>query len=289
MNQNDRLDPQTTDCDDDNSTAQDREIERLLEIIDREIEKPDEEIDYDLIEECTARLDALTPLERPYTDEEIEKNLQKLKDDIRKAEESAKIRSAPAVNRWNRPWIKAMAAIAACFVVCFSTLSIVAKNQGYGNTWEFVVTNARKIVGMDPGEQANNNEITIIKPSGEKAYNSIDELIEQENLHILYPTKLPDNLTIKKIVQTFEDEEKYSLYFVFSDSSYFYKICNYMTSTENFSDNENLYEVKGAKFHITEKNNNIFYAVTQYNGFEYSIQCNDYDNLMNILDNLKGF
>ena len=205
MNQNDRLDTQPTDCDDDNSTAQDREIERLLDIIDREIEKPDEEIDYDLIEECTARLDELTPLERPYTDEDIEKNLQKLKDDIRKTEESAKIRSAPTANRWNRPWIKVASAIAACFVVCFSTLSIVAKTQGYDSTWEFVVTNARKIVGMEPGEQVQEDGITIIKYSGTKSYTSIEELIEKENLSILFPTDLPDNLKIIKIVQTFKD------------------------------------------------------------------------------------
>ncbi len=287
MNQNDRLDTQPTDCDDDNSTPQDREIGRLLDIIDREIEKPDEEIDYDLIEECTARLDALTPLERPYTDEEIEKNLQKLKDDIRKAEESAKIRSAPAVNRWNRPWIKAVSAIAACFVVCFSTLSIVAKTQGYDSTWEFVVTNARKIVGMEPGEQVQENMISITKPSGSTSYKSIEELVEKENLQILYPTNLPNDLQIVEIRQVFDDETKYTLHFVFSEKNYTFRITNYITENA-YPDDEILYEQNSIVFHIIQIDSNTYLGVTRYDDYEYTIICEKYDDLINLIDNLKG-
>ena len=288
MNQNDRLDTQPTDCDDDNSTAQDREIERLLDIIDREIEKPDEEIDYDLIEECTARLDELTPLERPYTDEDIEKNLQKLKDDIRKAEESAKIRSAPTANRWNRPWIKVASAIAACFVVCFSTLSIVAKTQGYGSTWEFVVTNARKIVGMEPGEQTTEDKISIVKFSGTNTYSSIQELVEKENLDILYPTELPNDLKITEIRQVFEENENHSLHFVFSEDNYTFRLYNYVTVSD-FPNDEIRYEQHGIIFHIFQKDPNTYLAIAHYDGYEYTIQCNNYDNLIDIINHLRGF
>ena len=288
MNQNDRLDTQPTDCDDDNSTAQDREIERLLDIIDLEIEKPDEEIDYDLIEECTARLDELTPLERPYTDEDIEKNLQKLKDDIRKTEESAKIRSAPTANRWNRPWIKVASAIAACFVVCFSTLSIVAKTQGYDSTWEFVVTNARRIVGMNSGEQTNQDEISITKPTGSVTYKSIEELVEKENLQILYPTNLPNDLQIVEIRQVFDDETKYTFLLIFSEDTCSFKIRNYITEN-NYPSDETLYEQNGIVFHIIQKDLTKYIAITEYKNYEYIIQCDDYDNLIYIINNMKGF
>ena len=288
MNQNDHLDTQPTDCDDDNSTAQDREIERLLDIIDREIEKPDEEIDYDLIEECTARLDELTPLERPYTDEDIEKNLQKLKDDIRKTEESAKIRSAPTANRWNRPWIKVASAIAACFVVCFSTLSIVAKNQGYGNTWEFVVTNARKIMGMDSGTQTREDKITLIKPTENITYLNIEELLREENLPILYPSNLPENLTIKEVRQVFQNDGKYTLIFVFSNRDYNYKVFNYYRQ-ENYTEYTEIYRVNDKEFYIIQLDENSYLSVIQYNGYEYVIQCCDFDSLTTILNSMKGY
>ena len=288
MNQNDRLDTQTTDCDDNNSTAQDREIERLLEIIDREIEKPDEEIDYALIEECTARLDALTPLEKPYTEEEIEKNLQKLKDSIKEAEKSAKILSAPVANRWNRPWIKAASAIAACFIVCFSSLSIVAKTQGYDSTWEFVVTNARKIAGMDPGEQTTEDKISIVKFSGTNTYSSIQELVEKENLPILYPTKLPEGLKINKIIQLAEKDQSYSLHFVFSKKDYDIKISSYLTEKE-YPNDEELYEQNGIVFHIVQKDSSVYLGITEYNGYEYTIRSTNYNDLIDIISNMKGF
>ena len=287
MNQNDRLDTQPTDCDDDNSTAQDREIERLLDIIDREIEKPDEEIDYDLIEECTARLDELTPLERPYTDEDIEKNLQKLKDDIRKTEESAKIRSAPTANRWNRPWIKVASAIAACFVVCFSTLSIVAKTQGYNSTWEFVVTNARKIVGMEPGEQVQEDGITLIKPTENTTYSNIEELLKEENLPILYPSNLPENLKIKEVKQVFQNDEKYTLIFVFFDKNCNYNVFNYYRQ-ENYTEYTEIYRVNEHEFYITQLDDS-YLSIIQYNGYEYVIECKDFDNLTTILNSMKGY
>ena len=288
MAQQDRLNSQSNDYEEQTHPTKEQQIAWLCQIIDREVEKPDDEIDHDLVMECSEFLNDLTFADKPYSDEEIEEKLKQVKGASAEAEQKAQILSAPKTKKRSKPWLKAVAALAATFTVFFATFSVVAKTQGYGSAWEYVITNARRIIGLDPGEEIQEDGITITKPTGTATYATIEELVEKEDLHILYPTNLPDGLKITEIRQAFIDEEKYVLLFVFSDKHYALKINNYIGEM-NFSEESKQYVLNEIVYYITQNSTGVYHAVTQHNGYEYSIQCNDYNSLINILDNMKGF
>ena len=289
MAQQDHRNSQSNDYEEQPHPTKEQQIAWLCQIIDREVEKPDDEIDHDLVMECSEFLNDLTFADKPYSDEEIEEKLKQLKGSSAEAEQKAQILSAPQTKKRNKPWLKAVAALAATFTVFFATFSVVAKTQGYGSAWEYVVINARRIIGLDPGEKIQEDGITITKPTGTATYATIEELVEKEDLHILYPTNLPDGIKLESILQTFQSENEYSLFFEFSDKSFTMRVTNQKTGTNGNSDNKTLHSINGIDFYVAELGNDVYHATCQYNNFKYTFQCNGYDTMTNLLNNMKGY
>ena len=232
--------------------TKEQQIAWLCQIISHEVEKKDDKVDYDLVMECTEFLNDLTSADKLYSDEEIEEKLKKLKGDIAQAEHRGQILSAPKNKKRNKPWLKVVAVLAATLTVFFATFTAVAKTQGYGSAWEFVVANARRIVGLGPGEQINENGITIIKPTGTATYASIEELMEKENLGILYPSNLPEDLKIKEIQQFYESTDKYSLIFVLLESTDRIHVSNNEEIDVGKIENTETVSIGGIDFYITQ-------------------------------------
>ena len=273
--------------------TKEEQIAWLYQIIKKEVEKSDEGIDYDLVQECTDFLEELMADEIALTSEEIEQKTKRLETINSPVKQDALSHpqqnvSKPIVKKRQKSWLKAVAVFAATFTIFFATISVVAKTQGYGSAWDFVITNARKIVGLQPGEQINENGITIVKPTGTTSYESIEELLIAENLHILYPAKLPNDIKLIEISQIFENNEDYYLVFVFSNPIYNFKIYNSYKQNNSF-ENAELYSIGEVNFYIKQLEDNLYHATTQYNGNEYVLQCNNYNDLIFILENMKGF
>ena len=289
MVQNDRHNMRTEKSKGNETMTKEQQIAWLQQIIEYEIGRPAEEMDCDLIKECTAFLGELTCADRPFTDEEIEEKLRNLKGEREQAKPTAQILSAPRSKKGCKPWIKVIAVLAATFTVFFATLSIVAKARGYASMREFVRVNARKIVGMDTGDRISEDGITIIKPTGSETYSSIEELVEKEALHILYPTNLPDGVKLESIIQTHRDENTYRLIFNFSDKSFKMDITNQLYDIEENINEMVLYSMNNIDFYIAQVDENGYYAACQLNGLQYSIQCDGYDTMINLLNNMKGY
>ena len=289
MAQQDRLNSQSNDYENQPHPTKEQQIAWLCQIIDREVEKPDDEIDYDLVMECSEFLNDLTFADKPYSDEEIEEKLKQLKGNLTKAEQKAQILSVPQTKKRCKPWLKAVAALAATFTVFFATFSVVAKTQGYGSAWEYVVTNARRIIGLDPGEKIQEDGITIINPSGTTTYASIEELMETENLGILYPTNLPDNLKIKEINQFYKDTDNYTLIFVFAEPNNSIHVSNNGEIDIEKVENAEKVSIGGINFYITKTESGIYHAIGLHNGFKYSFQSTEYEKIITMLNCLKGY
>ena len=119
-------------------------------------------------------------------------------------------------------------------------------------------------------------------------YSSIEKLIQKENYNILYPSKLPDNIFLEKVSQQNIDETYSILSFHFNDKNLSMSISNQLTVSENDLQNCEKYQLSDVTFYIASKPNNIYQAIAIVNGYEYRILYNSYENLVIILDNMKG-
>ena len=289
MAQQDRRNTPLNDFEKIIDATKEQQVAWICQIINREVEKSDDDVDYDLIMECTEFLNDLTSADVPYTDEEIEARLRKLKGDSAQADQNGQILSAPISKKRFKPWLKVVAALAATFSVFFATLTVVAKNQGYGSAWEFVVINACKIIGLESGEQVDENGITIVKPTETITYTSIEELIEKENLGILYPSDLPDDLKIKEIQQFYESTDEYLLVFIFSAQTDRIHVSNYEKFDVEKVENAEMISIGGIDFYVTQTESGIYQATGWHNGFKYNFQSMEYEKIMIMLNCLKGY
>ncbi|MBQ3227030.1 MAG: hypothetical protein IJB43_00460 [Clostridia bacterium] len=257
-------------------------IDYLVKTIEKEVSKGDD-ADCDLVRECSDWLDELTEDEVTFTPEELERKLAQLKagSELKKP---VKIRKKAKL----KTFVRVALIAAVIFTISLVSLSAVAMNKGYDSTLNYVVSNIEKILGLAFSEKMYDSGITIINNKTRKCYESMDELIEEENLSILHPASMPDNIRITQINMIHQTEEKYTLFFSFSSDSYKLTLTNYYTiDVANLKGFEcvsaNIFE-----YYIIQKDTNDFLALFQYKGFEYIIQSPSYDDLYKMVNSMKG-
>lgn len=275
------------------SLTNDELISLLYKIIDTELEKTDDEADEDLIAECSDFIEELNSDSPTFSDAEIDQKLQALyaKAKAEKAKSlTLKESSQNAVSspRWitkrKLKWI----GITAAALVTISTITVAATTDFFSKAWNYVTTNVQKIVGMKPGEKMDESGITIIKNSGAQNYKSIEELLKQEKIEILYPSVLPGKIQLKKIIQNYETKDTYTLEFIFNIDELNIMVSNYYENSLDLWTDPTIYETSVMNFYIKELPDSLYQAIGQYKGYEYCITYNNYNDLIYILDNLKG-
>ena len=248
-----------------NATKQ-QQIDWLCQIIKKEVEKPDDEVDYDLIQECTDFLEELMNAENP----------------------PANLPTKEYSTNHHNPWLKAIAVVAATLTILFTTVSVVAKTQGFGSAWEFVSQNVDKILKMKPGDTIEQGDITLIKGKESIIYPSIEELVEKENLNILYPSKLPENVRIQKITQQYMSDDSMMLSFQTNDPNLSFSVSTKASVSEQDVQHFEVYKLSNIIFYIDTKPDGVYHAIGYYEDYEYQIIYNNYDALISIIDNMKG-
>lgn len=160
-------------------------IEKLRAIIDLEESKPLAERDVDLITEC---VDYLMELEQgvELTQEELEEEKQKIYAYNKNLNKPAK-----------RLKFKGLL-IAACFVILMLLANLVAIACGV-DTIAILEEFGDRIVEMFVGEKTDYKGITIVKGNEFTTYNSLQNFLNNENIAVLFPQKLPEGITISQI------------------------------------------------------------------------------------------
>ena len=269
--------------------TKEQQIEWLCQIIQKEADKPEDQIDYDLIKECSDFLDELTANDLVYSPDEIEQKLKDQKEKNKKIDRNhASKRTMCSHLKRMRTSLKVALISALVFVLLFASVSIVAYAQGYRSAWDYIVANIQKIVGMEPGSQFTENGITIIKNSGSETYDTMEDLIQNEGLDILYPSKLPDGIQLKRIVQILEDDNQFTLAFQTTADDLSIGVSNYYKNNLELWTDYTTYATEMMTFYIIQVADGAFQAVGQKDNFEYSILYNDYNELISILENMKG-
>lgn len=269
------------------NASKDELIEYLCQTIHYEVEKG-EDADCDLIRECSDWLGELTADKIVFTPEELEARLEAIKSskDSRHAHTHKPYLHHPIAKR--KVFARVTILVASFVLLSFLSLSVMAMHSGYDSVWTYISTNVKTILEMDKGEAVTEGGITIIRNSEPKRYNTIDELLISEGLNVMYPFVIPNNQTITEIRYIDETEEKYILYFGFSDNSYTLQVLNYYITNLGTINGYECVSVNGIDYHITSIDGISYHAICQYNGFEYAIDSPNYDDLINIINNMKG-
>ena len=152
-------------------------IKKLEAIIDSELSKAYEEIDLSLVDECVNFLMELRE-EKGLTDEEI----------------SIKVEAIPFVGKSTsdksqkrRKFGVRKALLTAAILIIIAMLgSIVASSFGT-DAVDILRRIGHGIAEMVSGEKLDVGGITIVKPDSSEEYGTVEELLEKEHIHIIYP------------------------------------------------------------------------------------------------------
>ena len=271
------------------SNSNEKMISLLYQIIDSELAKPNKETDIDLIAECSDLVDELSNDTHYYTDEELDAKLKELHRRAEKPNNQPKqvIKAASCTHKEIKRKIKWIG-IAVAVMIATSVITISAASGQLSKAWQYVSDNIQKILGLAPGDSLQEGEIKVIKGNGTATYPSIEDYLRQENPDILYPSALPDKIYINKIVINQESDAMYTLLYQTTSNNLSISVSNYLQNDLSSPENYIVYDTPYITFYIKEMSNRTFQAIGQRNGFEYYINFSDYEQLITILDNMKG-
>ena len=258
----------------------------LFSIIDAEIDKDESEIDYDLIEQCTICEASLAGDPMALTDKEYQRDLARI---LKKRSVSNKKFISEKAEQKDKLSVslRIIAIAAALAIAAFSALTVFAKIKGYKNAWDLVYQNFAAISTMEFGDKVEENKITMVKNDVTIHYNSLDEFIVKENLDILIPAFLPEGVYAKKIVIFEEPNNQFTYKIQFENSDLIYTIKNNYSDIERLK-NYSVHKTEFMQLYVFADSDNKYQAIGQLNGYEYSIRYTDYNELLKILDNMKG-
>lgn len=267
-----------------NKATKEQKIQWLCQIIDNETDKPEDEIDFALIGECSAYLRELSDKATEATKEQKQRILQQIKARHNQtATKSAKVLRP----KW-RKMGKIVAIAATVAAILLSTLTVLAKVNGYSSAWEYVKENIQRITGMDAGDRVNEGNITLTKHDGVVTYASIEELLREEGYDIMYPSDLPEGVRISQILQQIVSEDYVVYCYQFTDESVSMTVSTVARiSSESLSRYER-HETENITFYLKKRSDTLYEAVTYDGPYEYQIHCKDYDTLIMIINGMKG-
>lgn len=263
-------------------------LHRLLEV---EMSKSPEEMDLKLIDECSAQIDELAGEGPKHSSAVIQAKIQQiLGEPISGASRNrAKVKAIPAADTKNRHCIrKFFIILAASLLLLYSSLTIAAKVQGYSNAWEFVAQKFIEIFNLDSGESLETGSFDFIMEDERVEYESVEALLREENLDILYPDYLPQNTSLMSVRKYNTTEDKFKITFTFNDDSFSIMILNHYTYDNKAIENFQRIDINKYRFYIKPLPNGTYQATSQLNGFEYTLNHDNYDELVKIIKSMKG-
>ena len=174
------------------------------------------------------------------------------------------------------------------FTISILSLSAIASNKGYTTALEYISENIGKIFGLNDRETIQDDGINVIKNTESIPYKSIDDFINSEALNILYPHTLPGNIDILSVRYIQKSQDAYTLCFSFSDPKYIFNVSTYYINNITAEKVDKCVTIENFNFYYAQLEENMHYAILQHEGYEYTIQAPSYDDLLIIMNSMKG-
>ena len=252
-------------------------MKKLEAIVDSELSKPYEEIDRSLVDECVNFLMELRE-EKELTKEEILTKVKAIPFVGKKTSDKSQKKKRFGVRK---------ALLTAAILIIIAILgSIVASSFGT-DAVDILRRIGHGIAEMASGEKLDVGGITIVKLDSSEEYGSVEELLEKEQIHIMYPTYLPEGSEVEKIHMTEFDgitEIIFQIKGTDTVSLGVYLDCGITEEEEKAA--ERTETVNGMLCLFVNAPDRIQVAF-EYKGNKYVVGYNDYDELIRIIENLE--
>lgn len=241
-------------------------LKLLGEIISYESAKPDDEADFDLIEDCEKMMCDLLEGSATLSDEEIRIRIEKVKQKSQVSKPKKKIR---------RGFSRVAAALCAVLVLCISVCAVCVINPE-------IREGIMKSLGISIGESVDVEGITFINNGAITEYHDIETLLIENNLDIMYPHTLPENIWIKDIYMT--EVNTNTITMVFSNNSGFVEVYLYgEDSVENITEDATRIVIADKEYYITEIDDR-WIAIFSDNLYTYYISYLNQSGLYTIME-----
>ncbi len=179
-----------------------------------------------------------------------------------------------------KPILRRIGLVAAIMAILMSVTVLVAAAFGV-NIFEYI----SKIVRQEEGSQINVEQFTFHNGGETKKYSTIEEMVKSEGFNVLFPNKLPEGITVKTVTLNESVQGNDYIHITTNDAN----TCIVIELTKESSDNPYsdciTYDIDGKTYYIFQEE--TFFAICFYNNARYSIQTENYNDLIYIIDNMK--
>jgi hypothetical protein len=183
----------------------------------------------------------------------------------------AKKRQFAPTSRWGK--------LVATFVAVFIGAALLAQGVAYAFGYNLIemfwnaISNPERFIGDSSGD----NEMNFTNNT--RFYNSMEEMLETENLNILYPARLPGGYVFSDFIVT--DTTRFTIRFLSAEPFLEFTIdIGANVQIENYD-----YEIDGMKFYIIERDG-LHQAGWSDSGDYYTVVVGDSETLLKIINNL---
>ena len=262
------------------------EIVNLQELDDSALEKLlDFEIemlchgsgDMDLMRQCSDILDSRSNSDKLNADE-ISEIIDKTKSEHITIVSADNNRLTVSPRRKPRYVLKRIAIIAAAILIMLTSTVAIASAFGVD-----ALKYLKNIIGKPDGTTVNIDEFTFYNADIQKKYDSVQKMIEEENLDIMYPALLPEGYDIESITLEIVENGRNAVLIATNDA--YVGITIELDASEFDPDYDEIYEHNGIVYNIRKFES--YWANCYYKNNSYYITANTYEELIFIIDNMK--
>lgn len=256
-------------------------IKYLSALCDKEVQKPVEEMDCELIESTVELLLKLQSKKVSLTEKEIEEKVRKIpftesSDNVKEFKVNKNVRTKTTQRR-----ILLIAAVIAILVAILSFVSVAFE-------WNIIDSMKEKfgsVHSVPVGEEYVENGVTFTHDGKNVIYDSIEELSQEESLNILLPNNLPNSIKINRVFVT----NNTTIDINFSDENILFSVMLNQNlpeeATEIYNEKVSINSIDYYITNLTHVGTNL--VQFSHNGNYYKITCNDMQILLDIIENLE--
>lgn len=262
------------------------EIVNLQELDDSALEKLlDFEIemlchgsgDMDLMRQCSDILDSRSNSDKLNADE-ISEIIDKTKSEHITIVSADNNRLTVSPRRKPRYVLKRIAIIAAAILIMLTSTVAIASAFGVD-----ALKCLKNIIGKPDDTTVNIDEFTFYNADIPKKYDSVQKMIEEENLDIMYPALLPEGYDIESITLEIVENGRNAVLIATNDA--YVGITIELDASEFDPDYDEIYEHDGVIYYIYARE--VYTAICFYENNLYYLSARTYEDLILIIDNMK--
>lgn len=259
-------------------------VKYLSALRDKEVEKPVEEMDCELIASTVELLLKLQGKKVSLTEKEIEEKVRKISftessDNVKEFKVNKNVRTKTTQKR-----ILLIAAVIAILVAILSFVSVAFE----WDIHDIMKDKFGSVFNVPVGVEKTENGVTFINNGKYDQYQSLKEFTEKEKLNILLPNSLPNNIEAQTITLA-DDKIGNRIDITFSDENLFFTIILKSDIPEGNKEISNqLITINSINYYITELTD-VDSTIIEFvhNGNYYKLTSNNKQILLDIIENLE--